>query len=394
MQAKDILQLEKDLSFRSFDHEDAYHIASMIIERVKKEHLKNIRIRVVFNHDIVFQYLMNGKNGDLWLNRKQKTVETFQHSSYYVFLDNKENGSYQAYEEDETLAICGGGFPIIVEHQIVGSIIVSGLAHEEDHQLIVDALKIYKNNQKCALASDIDGTLFSPELETSYKAGDLKAIQRFQKAGYLFGVCTGRPYYSLLDMQKDLDIDFYIASSGALILNRSLEIIDEQPMTFEVAKKLYQAYHLQAKVIIHTLNTKGIYKNVESGTNKAILINDFDELKKEKIYSMSIVVEDEQTAKLITKDIHEEFKELEGFQNKNAVDVVKRGCSKGNGIEKIKEILNIDKIAGIGDSYNDISLIKASDTGFTFHSSPQVIQNQVQYIVESIEEAIAILMEE
>lgn len=145
MNAKDVLQLEKELSFDSFNNEDAYNIASYIVRRIKKEKLKNLRIRVVLNDEIVFQYLMEGKKGDIWLNRKQRTIEKFRHSGYYLFLENEEHGTYKDYENDESLVICGGSFPIIVNDQMIGSIIVSGFTHEEDHQIIVDVLKEYKS---------------------------------------------------------------------------------------------------------------------------------------------------------------------------------------------------------------------------------------------------------
>ena len=140
----EVLQLEKELSFDFFSNEDAYNIALIIVNRIKKDQLKNIRIRAVFDGEIVFQYLMKGKKGDIWLNRKQNTIERFHHSGYYIFLDNEENGTYEQYKDDETIVICGGGFPIIVKDEIVGSFIVSGLDHVEDHQLIVDAFREYK----------------------------------------------------------------------------------------------------------------------------------------------------------------------------------------------------------------------------------------------------------
>lgn len=44
---------------------------------------------------------------------KQKTVEKYGHSSYYIYYENEENGTYQADEKDESFVICGGGFPLI-----------------------------------------------------------------------------------------------------------------------------------------------------------------------------------------------------------------------------------------------------------------------------------------
>lgn len=149
MNSQELLELENELSFQSFVNHDAYKIGKMIVEKVEKEQLKNVRIRIVYHGDIVFQYLMDGKHGDMWLNRKQKTVETFHHSSYYVFMKNEETHMYQEYENDETMVICGGGFPLIVNHEICGCFVVSGLEHNEDHQLIVDVLREYQNASLC-----------------------------------------------------------------------------------------------------------------------------------------------------------------------------------------------------------------------------------------------------
>ena len=144
MKAEDVLQLEKELSFETFDDEDVYNIAGNIVKRIKDEKIKNIRMRVILNNELVYQYLMNGKKGEYWLNRKQNTIEKYGHSGYYMFLENEENGTYKEIEEDENYVLCGGAFPIIVKGKMIGCFIVSGLAHEEDHQLIVDALKEYK----------------------------------------------------------------------------------------------------------------------------------------------------------------------------------------------------------------------------------------------------------
>ena len=138
MTKKEVLQLEKELSFQEFNNHDVYQLGQIIVNHIEKNQLKNVRIRIVLDGDIVFQYLMDGKKGVVWLDRKQKTVEKYGHSSYYIYLENEENGTYQADEKDESLIICGGGFPLIIQNELRGSILVSGLAHDEDHQVIVD----------------------------------------------------------------------------------------------------------------------------------------------------------------------------------------------------------------------------------------------------------------
>ncbi len=43
-------------------------------------------------------------------------------------LENEENKTYQDDEKDESLVICGGGFPLIIQNELRGSILVSGLS--------------------------------------------------------------------------------------------------------------------------------------------------------------------------------------------------------------------------------------------------------------------------
>lgn len=73
-----------------------------------------------------------------------------------------------------------------------------------------------------AFASDLDGTLV---FDRKVKDMDKEAIHMFQKKN-MFGVCTGRPICSLFDIE-DIPFDFYIVSSGALLLDRNKKMIEE-----------------------------------------------------------------------------------------------------------------------------------------------------------------------
>ena len=147
MTKEEVLQLEKELSFQEFNNHDVYQLGQIIVNHIEKNQLKNVRIRIVLDGDIVFQYLMNGKKGDQWLNRKQNTVELFKLPTYQIWQENERSHCYQQYTNDERYVICGGAYPIIVGKGMIGSVIVSGLAHNEDHQIIVDVLSKYHDEK-------------------------------------------------------------------------------------------------------------------------------------------------------------------------------------------------------------------------------------------------------
>lgn len=135
---RNVIAQEKEFVFETFTNKDALIFGLKVLEIVEKEQLKNVRIRVKYDGDIVFQYMMDGKKGDIWLNRKEKTVMESGHSSLYVFEHESE---YAYMKDNDDYAVCGGGFPIIVNGELKGCFITSGLAHEEDHDLIIKALK-------------------------------------------------------------------------------------------------------------------------------------------------------------------------------------------------------------------------------------------------------------
>lgn len=133
---------EELITFSTFNHSDALDFGLRVIEIAKKEKLKPLRIRVSIDGDIVFQYLMDRKTSDLWLNRKENTVLKTKQSSMNVF-NNQD--FYKNIVDDENYAICGGGYPLIVANEFKGVFCISGLEHYEDHALIVRVLKEMKN---------------------------------------------------------------------------------------------------------------------------------------------------------------------------------------------------------------------------------------------------------
>ena len=70
------------------------------------------------------------------------------------------------------------------------------------------------------------------------------------------------------------------------------------------------------------------------------------------------------------------------------------GVSKGLGILKLKELMHLEEVAGIGDSYNDIPMLETVDHSFTFPTSPESLTSIVDDVVDSVEEALDILMKE
>lgn len=136
----ELLALEDLLSFKDFKHEDALAIGLDAIGKVKSRQWRRIGIRIVLDDLLIFQYLMDDKNEDEWLKRKEHTVIQSGHSSNYVYM-NRDQERYSPWLSDPKHGVSGGGFPIMIDGVCRGVISISGMTQEADHALIVEVLK-------------------------------------------------------------------------------------------------------------------------------------------------------------------------------------------------------------------------------------------------------------
>ena len=141
-----------------------------------------------------------------------------------------------------------------------------------------------------------------------------------------------------------------------------------------------------------------------NGETKSISIDgledspeDFFELlaKEEKFYMLSLHHKDLSVEKIreFAKHISKKYPGIETHLNQQYVDVSPKGHNKGTGLKKLVSLLaDIDVSYAIGDSFNDLSMIKEADVGVTFKYAVPEIQDEadkvVQYVYELIDQEI------
>lgn len=239
------------------------------------------------------------------------------------------------------------------------------------------------------LASDFDGTLL---FDGKFRENDLKKIKEFQQDGNLFGLCSGRPFQGVTQVcQGFIDFDFYILCTGALVLDKNHHVLFKSTITKQILEAFYHQFkdkypiYIQANYKIYTFEKTEIAGIVRQH------ITSLDEVEGD-IYGISMFALTDENASKVCREIEQLFPELTAHQNKEYIDITQKGCSKGLGIKKLQEALQISSIAGIGDSYNDIPMLETVDHSFTFHDSPKCIQDIVDDVVEGVNEAIDILL--
>ena len=141
-----LLKEEQELQFTKFDEDVAWKLGSQLVETARSRKLP-VTVDIMRGNHQLFHASLRGTSpdNDEWVKRKVRLVYRFGHSSFYMgqLLKSKGKSIEQAYLVSESeFAPHGGCFPIIIKGTgIVGAITVSGLAQEEDHKLVVQAIK-------------------------------------------------------------------------------------------------------------------------------------------------------------------------------------------------------------------------------------------------------------
>lgn len=253
-------------------------------------------------------------------------------------------------------------------------------------------MTLHNDARGTAFASDYDGTLCISNWETGEERFDprvVEAVRRYQEAGGLFGICTGRPLFSVENGVKGVvDLDFYIVTTGAQVLDRRKNVLFERTFDVGLGNELYKRY--MAEGVSYVAITESEYLGVGTPFGLAShVVGTLDEIEG-KLLGVSLEFHgDEAAARAARDDMNRRFGDvIEGFQNKGSVDVVMRGCSKGSGVDVLHRELGVECVVGIGDSYNDLALLEAADVSYTFHSSPQEVRDAADRVVSDLAAAL------
>lgn len=249
-------------------------------------------------------------------------------------------------------------------------------------------------------ASDFDGTLYFYQADVKLPPQSVEKIREYQKAGHLFGLCTGRQVGGLAPfISGHVEPDFYITSSGANILDKNMQEIARHGIDRVTVDAIVKETGPDKYKI--TLDIGGdicVFAKMDY-PGKYYVISSVGDAPKGLVHQVSIHTEHPKEAAEIARRINQFYGgSVEAFQNVAEVDIAPRGCSKGRGMEILRDYLHGQfgacRIYGIGDSMNDLPLIEAADVSYTFPYAPEELQKKATKVVEDICEALEDSMRE
>jgi uncharacterized protein (UPF0303 family) len=143
-----LLRQEALLQLHEFTNDTAIAIGLRLLEAARAEQ-QSLTIDIARNGQQLFHCALPGTSADndAWIQRKNRVVNRFGHSSFYIGQLHASKGTTlheRALLDPAEYAAHGGAFPAIVKDVgVVGTITVSGLPQQEDHEFVVRALAAF-----------------------------------------------------------------------------------------------------------------------------------------------------------------------------------------------------------------------------------------------------------
>ena len=248
--------------------------------------------------------------------------------------------------------------------------------------------------KKYLLASDLDGTLIKhndgANAPRTILGKDKVILKQFSEDGNIFILSTGRDKistFALFEREKIfLDNSYFITSNGAEIYNSDKECIYKKILPENIAEAVL-------KIFIETNNSDLECRMFDGEVERKIESFGEYNLITEPIINICIFSKSSNIneAQNFYKLIENKIKQVTITMNNWYVDIIPEGVSKASSINHVLKLQedSIDiKVIAIGDSWNDISMFKIADASYTFHSSPENVKSEADYVVEHLYEAL------
>lgn len=253
---------------------------------------------------------------------------------------------------------------------------------------------------------DLDGTLYKNGISEE----DTKAIKKLEKTGRIFNIATGRIFKQGYNMIKECFSlnGYFIAENGSFIYNSELNMIFKGTIEDKLAKEIINEFH---KIDKNKEADAQIYFKYKGETvvltqssafstySKDFIVDpEFDKRDSfdNMIGNIGVVCNDENELIMIEEKLKDNLNDKVDiyFSSETTINLVPKGVSKKDAIDFIikKEGLNSNEVATIGDSPNDISMIKGFENGFAMSNGRDDVKESAKYIVNSVAEAIDIIM--
>ncbi len=261
------------------------------------------------------------------------------------------------------------------------------------------------------VAIDMDGTLLNSRNEVSMRT--IETLRAVRAKGVETVIATGRLFKSASYYADFLGFsNSIITSNGALMADERGNILYEKSLnreTIEIIEELSNKYdiynHFYSKDKFYSkIESREILKFYDEGDQKNKIdlrvYRDLNEILNNRNINIHkcLYVENKDKEKL--KALNNELKSVSGINItsswSNNIEVMGEGVSKGNALEELCRIKNIDpeQVIAIGDNKNDLSMLNYSGYSIAMGNALEEVKSQVDHVtLSNDEDGLALALE-
>lgn len=253
------------------------------------------------------------------------------------------------------------------------------------------------------ICTDMDGTLLNSNNEISKR--NLEAIKKASEKGVQVAVSTGRLFVSANYYADLIGVKTpVIASNGAYIRDKNIDKVIYKSLlgyknckkVMEVMKKydMYAHFNTYNSIITEKLvHSSKFYSKMNESLPQDRRINimitsNWEESFKEyenEILKCIVIDKDYEKLKLVKEELLKEegLEVVSSFVNN--IEVMTKGVSKGNAVDILANYYNLsrEEVMCIGDSENDLSMIKFAGMGVAMGNGSELVKENSDYITDT-----------
>lgn len=255
---------------------------------------------------------------------------------------------------------------------------------------------------------DLDDTLLRDDHTISPRTK--KALMDAQEAGVKVVLASGRPTFAMTHIAKELELEkfgsFILSFNGAQIRNcKTNDLLFSSTLTPETVHELYKI-SIEEVVGIHTYIGDDIvtpanneYTDIEGQITGMPIIEakDFVDAIQEPVVKVLMVGSPDRLVHLEKKMQLQLEGKLNVVRSKPYfLEFTEAGVDKGTSLHHLIKQLNIlqEEVIAMGDSYNDLAMIKFAGLGVAMGNAPDDIKEIANHVTDTnMEDGVAKVVE-
>ncbi|MCM3634688.1 HAD family hydrolase [Paenibacillus camelliae] len=241
-----------------------------------------------------------------------------------------------------------------------------------------------------SIVSDLDGTLLGPDHSLPNEV--ITAIQAYKKQGGLFTIATGRPLLTAQSIIDQIGIEIPVILCNGAVLAVSGKKIERICLEAAVMAEMVIDAHAHGLMVLlfREDHIECFAKNeeVEAFEHKErikcnlVAVND-SSWRAGELEKVILLGEIEAIEELWSRWSQELNHIVEKFQSEpNYMELISAQTSKGKALERLSDMLGIDKASmmAIGNQMNDLPMLEAAGVGVAVANSPAELKAAADYI--------------